>query len=100
MPAVDAHPRKSRLAALLDHFAGVEDPRDVRRILHPLPEILLLMSGSLLGPTFRAASWLIESDGFRSRSISDSRWLPDQEVGRHVAGAFPGLAAAGCRRGR
>ena len=36
-------PRKSRLAALLDHFAEVEDPRDVRRILHPLPEILLLV---------------------------------------------------------
>ena len=36
-------PRKSRLAALLDHLAQVEDPRDVRRILHPLPEILLLV---------------------------------------------------------
>jgi len=34
---------KSRLAALLDHFAVVEDPRDVRRILHPLNEILLLV---------------------------------------------------------
>jgi predicted transposase YbfD/YdcC len=39
----EASPRKSRLAALLDHFAQVEDPRDVRRILHPLPEILLLV---------------------------------------------------------
>ncbi|HMU01747.1 MAG TPA: ISAs1 family transposase, partial [Amaricoccus sp.] len=36
-------PRKSRLAALLDHFAEVEDPRDVRRILHPQPEVLLLV---------------------------------------------------------
>ena len=36
-------PRKSRLAALLDHFTDVEDPRDVRRILHPLPEVLLLV---------------------------------------------------------
>jgi predicted transposase YbfD/YdcC len=35
--------RKSRLGALLDHFSRVEDPRDVRRILHPLPEILLLV---------------------------------------------------------
>lgn len=34
---------KRRLAALLDHFAQVEDPRDVRRIWHPLPEILLLV---------------------------------------------------------
>jgi predicted transposase YbfD/YdcC len=36
-------PCRSRLAALLDHFAQVEDPRDERRILHPLPEILLLV---------------------------------------------------------
>jgi predicted transposase YbfD/YdcC len=36
-------PRKSRLAALLDHFATVEDPRDVRRISHRLDEILLLV---------------------------------------------------------
>jgi predicted transposase YbfD/YdcC len=39
----ETSPRKSRLAALLEHFARVEDPRDVRRILHPLPEILLLV---------------------------------------------------------
>lgn len=40
---IETLPRKSRLAALLDHFAQVEDPRDVRRILHPLPEVLLLV---------------------------------------------------------
>jgi hypothetical protein len=39
----ETSPRKSRLAALLDRFAQVEDPRDVRRILHPLPEILFLV---------------------------------------------------------
>lgn len=43
LPLVDTLPRKSRLAALLEHFARVEDPRDVRRILHPLPEILFLV---------------------------------------------------------
>ena len=42
-PPTEILPRKSRLAALLDRFAQVEDPRDVRRILHPLPEILLLV---------------------------------------------------------
>lgn len=43
IPSAEALPRKSRLAALLDHFSQVEDPRDVRRILHPLPEVLLLV---------------------------------------------------------
>ncbi len=42
-PSIETLPRKSRLVALLDHFARVEDPRDVRRILHPLPEILFLV---------------------------------------------------------
>jgi hypothetical protein len=27
---------KSRLCALLDHFGVIEDPRDVRRVAHPL----------------------------------------------------------------
>lgn len=39
----DTLPWKSRLSALLEHFSDVEDPRDVRRILHPLPEILFLV---------------------------------------------------------
>ncbi len=34
---------KSRLSMLLEHFAAIEDPRDVRRITHPLAEVLLLV---------------------------------------------------------
>jgi predicted transposase YbfD/YdcC len=36
-------PEKSRLRALLDHFAVVDDPREQWRIAHPLPEVLLLV---------------------------------------------------------
>lgn len=36
-------PEKSRLRALLDHFAIVEDPREPWRVAHPLPEVLLLV---------------------------------------------------------
>ena len=43
IPPTETVPRKSRLAALLDHFAQVEDPRDVRGFRHPLTEILLLV---------------------------------------------------------
>jgi predicted transposase YbfD/YdcC len=41
--AVAAFGGKSRLRALLDHFAAIEDPRDPWRVAHPLPEILLLV---------------------------------------------------------
>ena len=34
---------KPRLRALLDHFALIDDPRDARRITHPLGEVLLLV---------------------------------------------------------
>ena len=35
--------QKSRLGVLLDHSAAIDDPRDVRRIAHPLAEVLLLV---------------------------------------------------------
>lgn len=42
-PAPAALSGKSRLAVLLEHFATIDDPRDVRRISHPLAGILLLV---------------------------------------------------------
>jgi hypothetical protein len=42
-PPAEAFPRKSRLAALLEHCSQAEDPRSVRRIPHPLPEVLFLV---------------------------------------------------------
>src|SRR4051794_38120975 len=49
-PAPAALSDKSRLAVLLEHFATIEDPRDVRRITHPLAEILLLVvCGTIAG---------------------------------------------------
>jgi len=38
-----AFDEKSRLRALLDHFAVIEDPRDPWKVAHPLPEVLLLV---------------------------------------------------------
>ena len=42
-PFAHQAPEKSRLSVLLDHLASIDDPRDVRRIAHPLAEILLLV---------------------------------------------------------
>jgi len=41
--AVLLPPEKSRLRALLDHFAVIDDPREQWRVAHPLPEVLLLV---------------------------------------------------------
>ena len=39
----DPLPGKSLLAVLIEHFATIPDPCDLRRIAHPLAEILLLV---------------------------------------------------------
>lgn len=43
LPVPAALSEKSRLGVLLEHFATIDDPRDVRRITHPLAEVLLLV---------------------------------------------------------
>ena len=43
VPSACASPERSRLAVLLEHLGTIEDPRDVRRITHPLAEVLLLV---------------------------------------------------------
>jgi predicted transposase YbfD/YdcC len=43
-PIVAAQSGKSRLLVLLEHLSTIDDPRDVRRILHPLAEILFLVA--------------------------------------------------------
>ncbi len=42
-PSLSQASGKSRLGVLLDHLAMIDDPRDVRRIAHPLAEVLLLV---------------------------------------------------------
>jgi predicted transposase YbfD/YdcC len=43
VPSACTLPERSRLAVLLEHLGTIEDPRDVRRITHPLAEVLLLV---------------------------------------------------------
>ena len=44
MSAAHALPsEKSRLSILLEHLSTIDDPRDIRRIMHPLAEVLFLV---------------------------------------------------------
>ncbi len=43
LPSFSQVSGKSRVSVLLDHFATIDDPRDVHRIGHPLAEVLLLV---------------------------------------------------------
>jgi predicted transposase YbfD/YdcC len=42
-PDLAAQSGTSRLSVLLEHLSTIDDPRDVRRILHPLAEVLFLV---------------------------------------------------------
>ena len=94
--SAEALPRKSRLTALLDHLAEVEDPRDVRRILHPLPEVLLLV-----------AAWGAAHLDFLRRhlpyehGVPGERWLTilmNRINPALFAAAFAGWVRESCRR--
>src|SRR3954451_8624865 len=43
LPARETPMDRPTGTALLDHFATLEDPRQVAKVLYPLPEILLLL---------------------------------------------------------
>ena len=43
LPSFSQVSGKSRISVLPDHFATIDNPRDVRRIAHPLAEVLLLV---------------------------------------------------------
>ena len=81
MIAAETLPRKSRLAALLEHFAEVEDPRDVRRILHPLPEVLLLVVCGTIADCDDyedIAAWGAAHLGFLRRHVPYAHGVPGE----------------------
>jgi predicted transposase YbfD/YdcC len=74
----------SRLRALLDHFATIEDPREPWRVAHPLPEILLLVVCGTIADCDdydAIAAWGEQHLGFLRRFLSyhhgvpGARWL-------------------------
>ncbi len=72
---------RPRLAVLLDHFSRIEDPRDVRRISHPLPEILLLVvCGTIAGcdDYEDIADWGQTHLGFLRRFLPFDKGVPGE----------------------
>jgi predicted transposase YbfD/YdcC len=60
-------------ASLLDHFAALQDPRQVRKVLYPLPEILLL----ILSATLAGADDFVEMEAWGGERLDFlRRFLP------------------------
>jgi hypothetical protein len=83
-PSLGLAPQKSRLGVLLDHFAAIDDPRNVRRIAHPFAEILLLVAYATMADYDdydHIAAWGEAHLRFQRRNLSyehgtpGGRWL-------------------------
>ena len=77
-PPTETLPRKSRCAALLDHFAQVEDPRGLGRIRHPLPEVLLLVLCGTIADYEDIAAWGAAHLGFLRRHLPYGNGVPGE----------------------
>ncbi|MCU4161944.1 transposase family protein [Acidiphilium sp. AL] len=81
---------KSRLAVLLEHFVTIDDPRDVRRISHPLAEILLLVVCGTIADCLEADPVSgSRSSGRRGRARLPGRPRHDLTRRQAQAGATP-----------
>jgi predicted transposase YbfD/YdcC len=84
--------------ALLDHFAVLEDPRQAAKVLHPLPEILLLLLGATLAGAddfVEIEMWGEEHLAFLRRFLPYRHGIPSHDtLGEVVAALDPELFKA------
>jgi predicted transposase YbfD/YdcC len=84
--------------ALLDHFAALQDPRQTAKVLHPLPEILLLLLGATLAGAddfVEIEMWGEEHSAFLRRFLPYRHGIPSHDtLGEVVAALDPELFKA------
>lgn len=69
--------------SLLGHFSALDDPRQVAKVLHPLPEILLLVLGATLAGAddfVEAQAWGEERLGFLRRFLPYANGIPSHDT--------------------
>src|SRR3954462_4581444 len=85
--------------ALLDHFAALEDPRQAAKVLHPLPEILLLLLGATLagaGDFVEIEMWGEEHLAFLRRFLPYRHGIPSHDTLGEVVAALDPELFKGC----
>src|SRR6476469_6525530 len=96
---------------LLDHFAALRDPRQHAKVLHPLPEILLLvLSATIAGAAdfVETTRWGTQHLAFLRRFYRYESGIPSHDAMRRVRrtgsgvvqGLLPGLGQRPARRRR
>lgn len=77
--------------SLLEHFSALEDPRQVTKVLYPLPEILLLVLGATLAGAddfVEVEAWGEEHSGFLRRFLPYANGIPSHDTLNRVLNAL------------
>ncbi len=77
--------------SLLEHFSALEDPRQVTKVLYPLPEILLLVLGATLAGAddfVEVEAWGEEHSGFLRRFLPYANGIPSHDTLNSVLNAL------------
>lgn len=77
--------------SLLSQFAALRDPRQAAEVLHPLPEVLLLLlCGTVAGADdfVELALWGVEHLAFLRRFLPFARGVPSHDTLCEVVAAF------------
>src|SRR4051812_26548132 len=92
--------RPATSPSLLDHFAGLEDPRQRAKVLYPLPEILLLLLCATLAgadDVTEVGLWGGENLAFLRRFLPYRHGIPSHDtLGEGLAALGPELFEACC----
>ena len=80
-------------SSLLDHFSALEDPRQVAKVLSPLPEIMLVvLCATLAGAEdfVEIGQWGDMKIDFLRRMLPFARGIPSHDTLNDVMNALPG----------
>ena len=86
-------------SSLLDHFSGLEDPRQVWKVVYPLPEVLLIvLCGTMAGAEDFAEieRWASRKLDFLRRMLPFARGVPSHDTLGDVLNALPAKLFAEC----
>ena len=85
--------------SFLDHFSGLEDPRQLWKVGYPLPEILLVvLCGTIAGAEnfVEVERWANRKLAFLRRLLAFRRGVPSHDTLTDVLNALPAAAFSEC----
>jgi len=90
---------RGTVISLLEQFAALKDPRQMAKVLYPLPEILLLILAATLAGAddfVEVRAWGEERLGFLRRFLPYANGIPSHDTLNHVVNALDPMLFKRC----